>query len=504
MDTSEDLTQKYRNTAPIPVSPKLDLSSVKTSTPRRPKEEGFQDPRLFGLSDCPSYYPTPDEFKDPMAYIKSISQDAEAYGICKIVPPEGWKMPFVTDTEAFRFKTRLQRLNSIEASSRAKLNFLEQLYQFHKQQGNARVVVPTINHKPLDLWLLRKEVTRMGGFDAVTKNRKWADLGHTLGYRGIPGLSTQIKNSYIRVILPFEHFCERGRNSPSSSPAKARDAHLKTHTDIQNSGKSRMGGTTGSTGNGSAPGSPASNSSSPLSEPPDESEANGKSSSSRLRRSSRMGSQEQSPRKSATSIIIPSSLPAPVFYDKEKPDLKIGTPEVRTTSTQAVDMSSPTILPEQQSCEICHKKNRGEEMLLCDGCDCGFHTFCLDPPLEAIPKEQWFCFSCLSGTGGDFGFDEGEEHSLSTFQARDKEFRRLWFESHPPPDANVPPSEGDVKRTRVGGVTVSEYDVEKEFWRLVQSPDETVEIEYGADVHSTTHGRYDKLDLTKLLYSHFL
>lgn len=69
--------------------------------------------------------------------------------------------------QAFRFKTRLQRLNSIEASSRAKVNFLEQLYRFHKQQGNPRVSVPTINHKPLDLWLLRKEVQKLGGYEAV-------------------------------------------------------------------------------------------------------------------------------------------------------------------------------------------------------------------------------------------------------------------------------------------------------------------------------------------------
>jgi histone demethylase JARID1 len=41
----------------------------------------------------------------------------------------------------------------------------------------------------------------------------------------------------------------------------------------------------------------------------------------------------------------------------------------------------------------------------------------------------------------------------------------------------------------VGSTLISEYDVENEFWRLVQSPNETVEIEYGADVHSTTHGR---------------
>lgn len=115
--------------------------------------------------------------------------------------------------------------------------------------------------------------------------------------------------------------------------------------------------------------------------------------------------------------------------------------------------------------------------------------FCLDPPLDTIPKEQWFCFTCLSGTGGDFGFDEGEEHSLSSFQARDKEFRRLWFETHAPPNGEVLPADGDIMNNRIGNLTVSEYDVEEEFWRLVQSPHETVEIEYGADVHSTTHGR---------------
>ncbi|KDR84060.1 hypothetical protein GALMADRAFT_219890 [Galerina marginata CBS 339.88] len=465
MDISEDLTEKYRNAPPIPVPLRLDLSTVKT-TSSRTAVDAPRDPRPFGLTDCPEFFPTVEEFKDPMAYIKSISPRAQEYGICKIVPPEEWKMSFITDTENFRFKTRLQRLNSIEASSRAKLNFLEQLYQFHKQQGNPRVVVPTINHKPLDLWLLRKEVQRLGGYDAVTKGKKWSDLGRILGYRGIPGLSTQIKNSYTRVILPFEHFCDRARNSPALSPA--RDAHLKTHTNMQK--PSRLSTTVTSIEDASPPASPLTATSSPLSEPPDESEskdANGKP-NSKLRRSTRMGSQEQAPKKPTSTVVNPSPVPPPVFYDKEKPDMKIGTPE--------------------QTCEICHKKNRGEEMLLCDGCDCGFHMFCLDPPLDSIPKDQWFCFTCLSGTGGDFGFDEGEEHSLSSFQARDKEFRRLWFESHPPPNAEVLPDDGDITKNRIGNVTVSEYDVEEEFWRLVQSPNETVEIEYGADVHSTTHG----------------
>lgn len=115
--------------------------------------------------------------------------------------------------------------------------------------------------------------------------------------------------------------------------------------------------------------------------------------------------------------------------------------------------------------------------------------FCLDPPLDVVPKEQWFCFTCLAGTGGDFGFDEGEEHSLSSFQARDLEFRRMWFESHAPLSSSQESSGSDDPMSdHIGNVKVSEYDVEEEFWRLVQSPTETVEVEYGADVHSTTHG----------------
>ena len=122
--------------------------------------------------------------------------------------------------------------------------------------------------------------------------------------------------------------------------------------------------------------------------------------------------------------------------------------------------------------------------------------FCLDPPLSNIPRGQWFCHLCLFGTGGDFGFDEGEEHSLSSFQARDLEFRRLWFLSHLPlhtvNGANplLPHRLDDPYANRMGNTVVTEEDVEYEFWRLVQSPNETVEVEYGADVHSTTHGRY--------------
>lgn len=70
-------------------------------------------------------------------------------------------------TQTFRFKTRLQQLNSLEASARASLNFLEQLYLFHRQQGSSGITIPTIGGKPLDMWKLKHEVGALGGYQAV-------------------------------------------------------------------------------------------------------------------------------------------------------------------------------------------------------------------------------------------------------------------------------------------------------------------------------------------------
>ncbi|XP_037072213.1 bromodomain adjacent to zinc finger domain protein 1A-like [Pollicipes pollicipes] len=45
-------------------------------------------------------------------------------------------------------------------------------------------------------------------------------------------------------------------------------------------------------------------------------------------------------------------------------------------------------------CKICRKKSDPDKMLLCDGCDKGFHMFCLTPKMKSIPKGDWFCSTC--------------------------------------------------------------------------------------------------------------
>ncbi len=45
-------------------------------------------------------------------------------------------------------------------------------------------------------------------------------------------------------------------------------------------------------------------------------------------------------------------------------------------------------------CEVCGRRDREDRLLLCDGCDAGYHLDCLDPPLDTVPVEEWFCPEC--------------------------------------------------------------------------------------------------------------
>lgn len=49
-------------------------------------------------------------------------------------------------------------------------------------------------------------------------------------------------------------------------------------------------------------------------------------------------------------------------------------------------------------CRLCRRKGGDEYMLLCDGCDHGYHTYCLRPPLTIIPDGDWFCNDCCPVT----------------------------------------------------------------------------------------------------------
>lgn len=45
---------------------------------------------------------------------------------------------------------------------------------------------------------------------------------------------------------------------------------------------------------------------------------------------------------------------------------------------------------------MCNRGDGEEYMLLCDGCDDAFHTYCLIPPMPEVPKGDWRCPKCVA------------------------------------------------------------------------------------------------------------
>ena len=47
-------------------------------------------------------------------------------------------------------------------------------------------------------------------------------------------------------------------------------------------------------------------------------------------------------------------------------------------------------------CQLCDCGDNEDELLLCDGCDKGFHTYCFKPKLDNIPDGDWYCYECVN------------------------------------------------------------------------------------------------------------
>ncbi|XP_020835074.1 PHD and RING finger domain-containing protein 1 isoform X2 [Phascolarctos cinereus] len=47
-------------------------------------------------------------------------------------------------------------------------------------------------------------------------------------------------------------------------------------------------------------------------------------------------------------------------------------------------------------CEVCGRSDREDRLLLCDGCDAGYHMECLNPSLSEVPVDEWFCPECIA------------------------------------------------------------------------------------------------------------
>lgn len=116
-----------------------------------------------------------------------------------------WQPPFTVDVDKLRFTPRVQRLNELEAKTRVKLNFLDQIAKFWELQGSS-LKIPMVERKALDLYSLHRLVQNEGGLDATTNGRKWSKIASRLGYPVGKSVGTILKGHYERILYPFDVF----------------------------------------------------------------------------------------------------------------------------------------------------------------------------------------------------------------------------------------------------------------------------------------------------------
>lgn len=472
--------------------------------------------------ECPVFEPSWEEFADPLGYIAKIRPIAEKSGICKIRPPPDWQPPFAVEVDNFHFTPRIQRLNELEAETRVKLNYLDRIAKFWEIQGSS-LKIPNLERRILDLFSLAKIVTEEGGFESVSKERRWARVAQKLGYPPGKNIGSLLRSHYERIVYPFELF-QSGASLPPRKPRQYDsdevDREYKPHSiPLRQSVPPSKMSSYGRRANRLQPEGPEDPTHHPLTtgsqhisspEPTEEDiEKNpelkklqiygagpkmmglGLVPRDKTRKKDdlpqtvivRDSAVKDEPAETAVTKSDPDIPPPPpnliikedVDDDKshiDKPNDPSDEPCTKMTMRLRRNLNNPQFV-DSFVCRMCGRGDEDEKLMLCDGCDDNYHTFCLIPPLTDPPKGNWRCPKCVAEEckkpSEAFGFEQAtREYTLQSFGEMADTFKADYF--------NMPVH------------MVPTELVEKEFWRLVSSIEEDVTVEYGADIHSKEFG----------------
>uniref|UniRef100_A0A8C5NSH4 [histone H3]-trimethyl-L-lysine(4) demethylase n=1 Tax=Junco hyemalis TaxID=40217 RepID=A0A8C5NSH4_JUNHY len=420
--------------------------------PAPPGRPGRAMAEFLPPPECPVFEPSWEEFADPFAFIHKIRPIAEQTGICKVRPPPDWQPPFACDVDKLHFTPRIQRLNELEAQTRVKLNFLDQIAKFWELQG-CTLKIPHVERKILDLFQLNRLVAEQGGFDVVCKERKWTKIATRMGFAPGKAVGSHIRAHYERILYPYNLFQSGASLLCLQKPdlsSDTKDKEYKPHDIPQR--QSVPPSESCPPARRAKRLTPEATNVKSETDPPEARTHN-------LRR--RMGC---APPKSEGGEMSFGECHRWELPNCFHPELPSALPLLLWVSVLQVDL---------YVCLLCGSGNDEDRLLLCDGCDDSYHTFCLIPPLHDVPKGDWRCPQCLAQECNKpqeaFGFEQAaRDYTLRTFGEMADAFKSDYF--------NMPVH------------MVPTELVEKEFWRLVSTIEEDVTVEYGADIASKEFG----------------
>uniref|UniRef100_A0A671V5G4 [histone H3]-trimethyl-L-lysine(4) demethylase n=1 Tax=Sparus aurata TaxID=8175 RepID=A0A671V5G4_SPAAU len=275
-----------------------------------------------------------------------------------------------------------------------------------------------------------------GGFDYVCRDRRWTKIALQMGFAPGKAVGSHLRGHYEKILYPYNLF-QSGANLLSPVSMESVDTReLKLQDQAQRQAV----------------------------QTPD----NCPSARRAKRMKCEVGAVEVLVRHVSCCLADKQEIPIPV---KQEPvEFKEPVIEADKSKSRYKKFIPPVDLV---VCLVCNSGGEEDRLLLCDGCDDSYHTFCLIPPLHDVPKGDWRCPKCLAQECNKpheaFGFEQAyRDYSLRAFGQMADAFKSDYF--------NMPVH------------MVPTELVEKEFWRLVGAIEEDVTVEYGADIASKEFG----------------
>ncbi|XP_057817430.2 lysine-specific demethylase JMJ17 isoform X1 [Cryptomeria japonica] len=182
----------------------------------------------LNLPQAPVFYPSEEEFTDPLAFIEKIRGEAEAYGMCRIVPPKSWKPPFALDMQKMAFPTKMQALHHLSQrpSTCDADTFHLDYARFMQERGQtgALPTEPSIQGQRVDLCQLYNAVKRHGGFRKVLHSKKWGEVARILNpaTQNSPHYNSLLTQLYKKHLRAYEIYQMRTSSASLSKCNKGR------------------------------------------------------------------------------------------------------------------------------------------------------------------------------------------------------------------------------------------------------------------------------------------
>lgn len=392
---------------------------------------------------APVYYPTAEEFADPIEYVAKIRPEAERYGVVKIVPPADFKPPFAINKETFTFRPRTQKLNEVEAIVKEKHTFIDRLINFNRFSGLAFEFPVDREGNVVDLYRLHRIVQNYGGCEEVNDDDKWRDVARE--YLPKEQLTRGVPNPFVNLIRSHYNLHIEPFNRNLKEKAMKRDDESDDEMEELKHKYQHHHGT--------------------MRSEPEERDGKDEEMEEECPMSMQSGRRRSKNKKPTTSRRPPGSTSA---------EKRTSTRVKRNSKREDDDDEEDPM--DGVYCVACNQGKDEELLLLCDieGCSNGRHTYCCDPVLEEVPEGEWRCPTCIESEdakiGLDWGFyDADTEYNLNSFTEFANKWKCDYF------------GVNDVSK-------ISCDTVEREFWKNVVSHDNPVSVKYGADLITSRVG----------------